>query len=371
MINVTYIISNIDKALAFEWIAEGLNADKFKLSFILLNPDNSYLEEYLKKQQIPVVRVTYRGKKDLFRAFWQVRKHLKQFKTQVVHCHLFEATLLGILAARSLGIRKRIFTRHHTTLHHQYFPRAVYYDRFCNYWATDIVAISQTARQILIEQEFVKPQKIQLIHHGFQLNSFFNPNSLLIRQLEEKYKTKGKFPILGIIARHTHWKGIQYTIPAFEKLLKDYPNAYLLLANAVGDYKPEIDKLLAKIPASNYIQITFETELAALYRLLDIYVHVPINETIEAFGQTYVEALASEVPSIFTLSGVAVEFIKDKENALVVPFENTEAIYEAMLTLLTDRELGNRLTQQGKESVQAMFSLEKMIQSLEKLYEIG
>jgi glycosyltransferase involved in cell wall biosynthesis len=368
LVNITYIVSNIDKALAFEWIAETLNPEKFKLSFILLNPGESQLADYLKNKQISVYSIKYRGKKDLWRAFWQIRKILKQLKTEIVHCHLFDAALIGTLAARSLDIRKRIITRHYATYHHQYFPRAVYYDRFCNYWASDIVAISENTRNTLINKEFVNPAKIHLIHHGFRLDDFYTPNHLIINQLKEKYKTEGKFPIIGVIARQTHLKGIQYIVPAFEKLLKDYPNAYLILANAVGDYKPEIDKLLAKIPPQNYLEFVFEPELAALYRLLDIYIHVPINETIEAFGQTYVEALASEIPSIFTLSGVATEFIKNEENALVVPFENTQSIYETMLKLLTDNDLREKTTRQGKESVKDLFSLEKMINKLEAIY---
>jgi glycosyltransferase involved in cell wall biosynthesis len=368
LINLTYIISNIDKALAFEWIAQELKPEKFKLSFILLNPAGSQLEDFLKTNNFLVHRINYRGKRDIFRAFWQTRNLLKQLKTEVVHCHLFDAALLGTLAARSLGVRKRIITRHYATYHHQYFPRAVYYDRFCNYWASDLVAISENTRNTLINKEFVNPTKVHLIHHGFRLDDFYSPNPLIIKQLKEKYKTEGKFPIIGVIARQTHLKGIQYIIPAFEKLLKNYPNAYLILANAIGDYKPEIDKLLAKIPTQNYLELLFEPELAALYRLLDIYIHVPINETIEAFGQTYVEALASEIPSVFTLSGVASEFIQNEENALVVPFENSQAIYEAMLKLLIDKDLREKIIRQGKESVKELFGLEKMIHSLEKLY---
>lgn len=367
---VTYIISDIEKALAFEWIAETLNAEKFELSFILLNRrQGSYLENWLKAREIPVFFVYYESKKQLFSAFWKVRKILKNIGTQVVHCHLFTASLLGLLAAKSLGIKKRIFTRHHATLHHEYFPRAVYYDKFINYLATDIVAISQNVKEVLIEKEGVKPEKITLIHHGFKLEIFENVSLKEIEALKTKYNLQNKYPVIGVIARWIHLKGIQYIIPAFAEFLKLYPNAHLVLANARGDYTAEIKKLLKNLSSNTYTSIEFENDLPALYQLFDIYVHTPINSQVEAFGQTYVEALAVGIPSIFTISGVAKEFIRHQENAWVVPFQNSKKIAEAIQNLLQNNDLQNKIIQKGKESIQNLFNLQTMIAKLENLYE--
>ena len=60
---VTYIVSNINKAFAFEWIAEELNKDKFSLSFILLNPGPSSLENELKRLNIKVNRINLMAKR--------------------------------------------------------------------------------------------------------------------------------------------------------------------------------------------------------------------------------------------------------------------------------------------------------------------
>ena len=320
-IPLTYIISDIDKALAFEWVAEGLDKTKFDLSFILLNknPDCD-LEKWLKARNISVYYVHYAGKKQLFSAFWKVRKLLKQLKTQVVHCHLFDASLIGLLAAKTLGIKKRIFTRHYATFHHEYFPRAVYYDKFINSLATDIVAISRNVQNVLLEKESVKSEKISLIHHGFKLEMFENVSQEDVEELKTKYNLQNKYPVIGVIARWTHWKGLQYIIPAFAKLLESYPNAHLVLANAKGEYVNEIKNLLSQIPQEHYTEISFEKNLSALYQTFHLYVHTPINAEVEAFGQTYIEALAAGIPSIFTLSGVASEFIEHKKNALVVDF---------------------------------------------------
>lgn len=367
MKKVTYILSHINKALAFEWIAEELDRNAFELSFILLNEGDSYLEQFLKEKQIPVFRVEYAGKKHLWRAFWQVRKLLRKLGTEVIHAHLFDANLVGLSAGKSLGIKKRIYTRHHSTLHHVYFPRAVYYDKFVNWLATDIIAISDVVRQVLVGKEKANPKKVHLVPHGFRFEEFGNVSADRVQVLKDKYNLTSS-PTVGVIARHIHWKGIQYIIPAFGKLLEKYPQAHLLLANAQGDYKPELQRLLDALPAHSYTEIAFEQDLYALYQLLDVYVHAPINEDLEAFGQTYVEALVAGIPSVFTLSGIAHDFIQHEQNALVVPYQNSEAIAEALKRILGDDALRQRLIANGQASVRPRFELSQMIGALEKLY---
>ncbi|OJJ23549.1 glycosyl transferase family 1 [marine bacterium AO1-C] len=367
---ITYILSDIDKAIAFEWIEQSLRDSQFKLSFILLNQGESQLENYLKTHQVPVYRIHYRGKKDALRAIREIRKIFKQEQTQVVHTHLFDASMFGLLAAKLSKIPRRIYTRHHGTLHHEFFPRAVYYDRLIHSFATQIIAISGVVQQVLVNREKVKTSKVHLVPHGFHLQGFTQINQDKLDTLKTQYNTQKKHPVIGVIARQTFWKGIQHIIPAFAQLLQQYPDAHLVLANAKGDYKAEIDQLLSQLPEGSYTEIVFEQDIYHLYQLFDIYVHTPINEDLEAFGQTYVEALAAGIPSIFSMSGIAPEFIKDEENALVVPFQDSDAIYQQMLRLLKNPELGQQLAIQGQKDVQKTFALDNMIQALTNIYTL-
>ena len=220
---------------------------------------------------------------------------------------------------------------------------------------------------MLVEKEKANPGKIALIHHGFDLEKFQNPDADKVQKLKERYGTVGKYPVIGVIARYTEWKGLQYVIPAFAQLLGSQPDAKLLLANANGDYKPQIQHLLQQLPPGSYTEIPFEEDLYSLYGLFDIFVHVPVNPEIEAFGQTYVEALAAGVPSVFTLSGVAAEFVEDGKNAFVVPFQDSNAILRAVVHLLASSELQETIRRNGLAIAQG-FGLQKMMKELSNLY---
>ncbi|EMR03698.1 glycosyltransferase family 4 protein [Cesiribacter andamanensis] len=370
---LVYIISNIDKALAFEWLAcsEALRSS-YALQFILLGPAPGYLHTFLCRNHIPVLYLPYKGKGALPVVIWTIWRYLRKQRPHIVHTHLFDANLAGLLAARLAGVPKRIYTRHHATLHHVYFPRAVYYDKAINRLATAIVAISGNVAEVLEKQEGVSPEKLRLIHHGFKLDQLSAPDHQRLEAVRSRHQIPlTASPVIGVIARYTHWKGIQHIIPAFQKLRSLYPEAHLLLANAKGDGAGAIKAQLAQLPAHAYTEIAFEKDIPALYGLLDVYVHTPIDAHSEAFGQTYVEALAVGVPSVFTLSGVAPEFIRHEHNALVVPFQDTEAIYHALVRLLADAALRQKLVTAGRASVQEFFTFEQMEEKLLALYAGG
>src|SRR5438309_718321 len=245
-LNITYIVSDVDRAVAFEWIALGLNKEKFNISFILLNTKPSYLQEFLEKQNIPTYFIQYRGKKTAFKALFKTINYLRSQKTQIVHCHLFNACIIGLTAAKLIGVKKRIYTRHHSTYHHSFYPKAVKWDRYCNYLSTEIISISKTVTETLVDKENVRRLKIHEIYHGF-----------------------------------------------------------------------------------------------------NVFVHTPIDDHSEAFGQVYVEALAAGIPSIFSLSGIANEFIKNNSNALVVPYKNSEAITAGITKILENKLLAQEIADNG------------------------
>lgn len=365
-----YIVSDIDTSHLVDANIRFLDPEKYEITAVFTGKKVPKLFETLEADGFAVKFYKSRGKIDLPALTFKLVKLFGEIEPDIVHTHLFHATAAGLTAARFKNVRQRVHTRHHSVEAHFYHPHAVYYDRYFNRISTDIVAITDLVAEILIGWEKVAPEKVVVVKHGFDWK-YFDEARRSSNDLKEKYDLTGAYPVVGVISRHIHWKGIQYTIPAFKKLLEKYPNAKLVLANASGSYKPEIMKLLAEIPAERYRLIEFERNVFELYKTFDAFVHVPIGKNYEAFGQIYVEALAMGVPSIFTLSGVASDFVRDKFNALVVPFEDSTAIYESLLQILEDAELRKTLIENGAASVKENFHISRMIAGLDQLYERG
>lgn len=366
---VTYIVSGINRSLAFEWIAEELNKDKFDLTFILLYNGKSEMESVLNNIGVKVLSINYKGKISIPFVLLQLIYLLIKDRPHVIHTHLFEATFLGSFVGKLIGIKKRVQTRHHATSNIVYHPNGVKWDKFCSYLATTIVAPSENVANTLVKLEGVDKKKVEVIYHGFRLEDIETVSEDRVLALRHKYDiADSNGPIVGVISRYLELKGIQYVIPAFQRLLSNYPNAKLILINAKGPFKSEVHRMLKKISPDRYIEIEFENDVFALYKLFDLFVHVPVDDSVEAFGQIYVEALASGIPSVFTMSGIAKEFIVPNNNAVVVPFRSEDDILKGMEKILADDEFRRSIVSNGRKDL-AKFRLENFIDKLERLYE--
>ena len=370
MINIAYIISQVSHSSLFEWTAMLLDREKYKLTFILMHEQETPFELFLRKEKFNVYRIDFKSKYDIPKCTIHIRNILKKEKIRIVHTHLFEGGLAGMAAAKLAGIPKRIHTRHDATIHHDFHPGAVKYDKVINGLATKIIAITRNVKKILVEMENVPESKVTIIHHGFKLENFSEVSDERKNKITAAYFPKGKPGfVIGAVSRFIEWKGLQYLIPAFAEIHRANPDTHLLLANAQGPYEAELDKLLEQLPQGSYTKIFFEKDIAALYRLMDVFVHVPVDAQSEAFGQVYIEAMAAGVPSVVTLSGIAPDFIIDGKHALVVPYRDSKAIAEKTAMLQKDPALGKYLAANAAEAITTEFSIGRMIAELERCYD--
>lgn len=370
MKTIIYVISQVSHSKLFEWTARALNRDKYKLVFVLMHSRETTFETNLRNEGFEVFRLTYLTKKDIPSCVLQMRAIFKNIKPDILHTHLFEAGIAGMTAARICRIPVRIHTRHDAMIHHDFHPAAVKYDKFINRLSTRIIAISENVKEILMNLESVPQSKISIVPHGFELNEYSSCSENRKEAIRIKYNLqRSNFPIIGCVSRFIKWKGIQYTIKAFEQLLHTHPEAVLLLANAQGPYEADLMNLLKRIPEKNYRRIIFEPDVTSLYHVMDVFVHVPIDSRSEAYGQVYIEALAAGVPSVFTASGIVPECVKNREEAIVVPFCDSDAILYGVKEVLSNDQLRSKLRSSGSKMVYERYSIAEMISKLETVYD--
>lgn len=366
-LRVIHVLSSIEKSLAFEWLMPRL-ACEFDVRVILLNPGITPLETFLKEHGIPVYRITFRGKRDFPLAFIRLLMMLIRLGPDVIHVHLFDAQRLALPAAWLARIRKRIYTRHNSTLHHRYYPSGIKYDRWSNRLATNIISVSQATDYTLFELEGVSRSKVTRIPHGFDFQPFGHVTPDRVEALRRKWHIPMRRPVIGLVSRYIEWKGLQYALPALAAFQRNHPDAVIIIANANGPYHSSVASLLADFVPGSVVCIPFEEDILALYPLFDIFVHTPIDPYVEAFGQVYVEAMASGIPVVVTPSGVAREIITSGKNGLLVPFCDSQAVTTALEELWQNPDFRQALALNARADVLSRFPIDSMTEKLMKLY---
>ncbi len=366
---LTYIVSGISRSVFFEITAVELKKKGYDIDFILIGNHSNDFELFLQDNHFKFTRVLLKGWLSYPACIKHIYKILKTNRPDIVHTHLTTANILGLTAAAMAGIKLRVFTKHSGQIPGLDLKLKLY-DYITLTFSVYAVAITAGIKKALVKQKY-KEDNIQVIHHGFNIDRFGDHDAKKVLLLKKKYNPDDKYPVIGLISRCVEWKGIQYAIPAFKKLLSDYPNALLCLFNFSenGEFSKQLNDQLNDIPRNSYIKIEFENSVYDMYQVFDIFVHIPVNPFSEAFGQVYIESLAAGIPSVFTLSGIANDFVIHNENALVVDYKNSEEVYQAIRKLLDDKSMSERLVYNGKEAVREAFSIGMYITQLDNFYK--
>ena len=298
-----------------------LNNVKFHV-FIMAKNDNPLLESIkalnVSYQILPEISKFGIGKHFALIIRYLLMNHPKTFITSGQY-----ATLSSMPAAFLFRIKNRIYIRHHSNFHHKYDMRfGLSLDRLMNYCATQIVAVSNVVRSILVQKEFVPESKVIVIHNGVDLKRFHHKDRVV-------NANKHVFKI-GVISRLTEWKGVEYTADSFKEFNSRYPNSFLHIIGASSDSLPKIQSILLSVPKNNYQIESLNLDIPEFLRSVDVLVHVPLEPDDEAFGIVYIETLAAGTPGIFTISGVLNELNNPERYFSVVPPRDSNAIYQKL-----------------------------------------
>jgi glycosyltransferase involved in cell wall biosynthesis len=125
------------------------------------------------------------------------------------------------------------------------------------------------------------------------------------------------------------------------------------------DLKYKSDKAPYKL-----IKGIFNEKLAELYSSADV---VICPSWLESFPLPPLEAMACGAPVVTTRFGTE-DYCFDGENSLVVPLRNPELMSEAILRLLEDAELSQRIANKAMETA-GQFTWETTVEKMEALFK--
>lgn len=163
-------------------------------------------------------------------------------------------------------------------------------------------------------------------------------------------------PTVVFAGRLVGEKGVDVLIEAFAQLRAHSPDARLIVA---GD-GPERDRLKTQVNdlgLSDAITLPGHLPRAELeQRFNQAWVQVVPSRWAEPFGMVAAEAMMRGTAVVASASGGLLEVVQNNYTGLLVPPENVDALARALLTLLSDRALAERMGRAGRVVARAQFS---------------
>ncbi len=324
---ILVVFSDVDFSPQLNSILQELHNRGANFAVVLIGNTQLKIAQQIVNQGWDLRVIRERGKFGSAFSLLLITREIIQKRPRVLFASGQFATVIGTLSARLLNIPRRITIRHHSNFHHKYKMKfGILIDKLVNFLSTEIIAVSSTVKDILVSYEGVKAEKIVLIHNGVELSKF---RELTINANGITYQEKNNKEIfhIGVISRLTQWKGVEYIALAFVKLHREFPNFRLHIVGAFADSYSRVVEILSAIDNRFYTLEQQNHNIPAFLHSLDVFVHVPIGPSDEAFGIVYIEALAAGIPCIFTCSGVLNELDPPDRYAAIVEYANYEDIY--------------------------------------------
>lgn len=230
------------------------------------------------------------------------------------------------------------------------------------------ICISQATKQLLLDKR-VPPAKISVVYDGVDLADFKPAAEARSRCRQELGLAKGQV-LIGLIGQIIPRKGIADFIKAAGLVKEKERSCRFIVVGGIMDhdyFKTKVKPLCDQPDLKKSVILTgFKEDVSSYLATMDIFVSA---SHAEPFGLVNIEAMAMAKPVVATAVGGQPEIVIDGETGLLVPPGSAKELAAAILKLVNDPELRQRLGQAGYKRVQASFSIEQYHRGIEQVLE--
>lgn len=317
---------------------------------------------------LPVLQRELAARSDLA-AIQTLRRVIRERHATVLHTHTAKAGATGRLAALSVGRARPgavVHTYHGHVLSGYFNPgreRAFrLLERMLAYATDALVAVSDEVRDDLVRMHIASAGKFTVIPYGFDLDARVGG------AIENRALVRGQLGIddatfvIGWAGRLTAIKRPLDLI----RVTAAVPEATLVLVGD-GEDRPEVEALARELGISDRVRfLGYRDDLGALYAAFDVFLLTSANEGAPVVA---IEALAAGVPVVATDAGGTASVVDAGETGLLAPIGAVDELQAAIKRLQQDGELRRSLGQLGARRMRERFSVERMVDDTENLYE--
>ncbi len=215
------------------------------------------------------------------------------------------------------------------------------------------------------------PGKIRIIPFGLELDRFttLRPDKSAARRA---FDLPEDAVIAGIVGRLDVKKGQDVLIRAAHLVHEVGCPLHLLIVGDRTANDPEgffelLESLTEQFGMKSCVHFRpHQADVEQVYAAMDIFVLASHSET---YGMVTIEAMASRRPVIGTAEGGTVQIIKDGVNGLMVPPQHDRKLAEAILKLVDDPSLAEKLASQAESDAISRYSHNRQVTLVEALFD--
>jgi len=275
----------------------------------------------------------------------------RTYGVTAIHTHEFAMNVRGAMLAKWLGL-PAVATVHGKGYYGDKFARRLAYRLISR--LTNIVAVSEDIRTLLINMVGINSHLVSVIPNGVDIDRFsFNAEKRRI--MRDQLGVLDNQLLLGTVGSYYPVKGHGFLIEAMQQLLGIHHNIKLVMAGQ-GPLVEELQKKIILNGLESDAQlIGYIEDTTGLLSALDIFVMPSLSE-----GQplALLEAAANGRCIVSTNVGGIPEIVQNGENAILVPAGDTNALVAALSKLIDEPETRSVIANNAESTIKSRWSIQ-------------
>jgi glycosyltransferase involved in cell wall biosynthesis len=295
-------------------------------------------------------------------------QRVHRLKPDVLHTHMAKAGTVGRLAARICGVPLIVHT-YHGHVFHSYFSPArtrlfLTIERALGLVTNRIIVIGDGQRAEIARYGVAPLSKLVMIRLGLELGQFLDAEQAR-GEFRRELGIPADVPLVGIVARLVPIKAPELFLQAAVKIRAALTRAQFLIVGD-GERRQELETLSRELGLTDSVRfVGWRRDMVRVYADLDVVALTSLNEGSPV---ALIEALASSRPVVSTAVGGVPEVVLNGQTGLTVPVSDVSALAEAVLSLLRDPVLAERLGSAGRQHVYPRYDSSRLVDDVRNLY---
>jgi len=336
-----------------------------QITVICANESNSREEEII--NGIKVKRLPYIGKIANTNITLKLPFTMLNIEFDVVHTHLPTPWSADWSAFISRIKKKPLVVTYHNDITGSGI--ANYVAKFYNLTSLKFL-LKQANRIIVTQSKYIDSSpylnryrnEIKVVPIGVDVNKF-KPIKV--------DKNENTIFFLSVLDKFHKYKGLDYLLNALKIVRRDICDVKLIIGGKgelINRYRRIVELLDLKNNVEFHGFIPNE-KIVEYYNKCSIFVLPSISSAQEGFGIVLLEALACGTPIVSTdIVGVA-EDVKENNAGIIVPPRNPDALADAIIYLLENKDLARKMGENGRRLVEEKYTWKRIAEMTEKIYE--
>ncbi|MDD5298967.1 MAG: glycosyltransferase family 4 protein [Gallionella sp.] len=262
-------------------------------------------------------------------------------------------TFTGQVWASKRGLKRRIFKS---------------FDKLIVLFATHIIVDSPSQRDFLAAEGVLPQGKGIVIGHGSICGvdaQRFHPDTQLRDAVRTELDISSDQTVILFLGRLNRDKGMLDLAVAFADIAAQHNDIILVLVGAEEDVPFTRIQEICGAHRDRLRRVTFTPNPERYMAAADIFC---LPSYREGFGQVIIEAGASGVPSVASRIYGITDAIEDGQTGLLFPAGDVAALTQALLKLIANRELRQKMGEAARVRALELFPSQKITREVLALY---